>query len=351
MNFALPQAFFLLLLIPVVLIYSRTRRRNATLLYSSLTPLRYHGPTWRIIFRPVVTFLRILCLVLLIVALARPRKVMSEVRRSTEGIAIMAVIDHSSSMGELMKYDNDRLNRMEVVKRVLAEFVLGNKKDLPGRPDDLIGLVAFARYADTICPLVHAHDALVGLARQVDIVKTKAEDGTAIGDGIALAAARLHTLDTGENKTVNNNKNNDKPAYRIKSKIIILLTDGINNAGRRSPAEAARLARQWGIKIYAIGIGGDRYVDFFGEQMPVGPGIDEATLKQVASLTGGKYWRATDGDSLRQVYREIDSLEKSSMESTEYASYEEKFMPWVELAGLALLAELLLSSTLFRRAP
>ncbi|MFG0252043.1 MAG: VWA domain-containing protein [Phycisphaerales bacterium JB038] len=367
MHWAFPGALLLFLLLPAALLLALRPKRRAALLYSSLSLLGHAGPSWRLLLRPLLLVLRLACLALLVVALARPQEVLSETQTRTEGIAIMAVIDRSSSMAERMEFEGALVNRLSVVKQVLAEFVLGNDAELRGRPGDLIGLVSFARYADTICPLVHAHDALVGLAKQTEIVQFRQEDGTAIGDALALAVARLQTLEKRNDKELQEavtktEEGEDSPLaadsadttnFQIKSKIIVLLTDGENNAGQRSPGQAAELARRLGMKIYTVGIGSPRGSSLFGNRLPlgIGIGIDERMLKAIADHTGGAYFRADDGESLRKVYATIDELEKTEIESTEYVQYEEAFMPLAKAALLVLLAEILLSTTLLRRSP
>ena len=367
MHWALPSALLLFLLLPLALLLALRPRRRAAVLYSSLSLLGPAGPSWRVVLRPFLLVLRLVCLALIVVALVRPQQVLSETQTRTEGIAIMAVIDRSSSMAERMEFEGSLLNRLAVVKQVLAEFVLGNDKDLEGRPGDLIGLVSFARYADTVCPLVHAHDALVGLAKQTEIVQFRQEDGTAIGDALALAVARLQTLEDGDDQALaealkqeegGEDKTPTTPTtptdtadFKIKSKIIVLLTDGENNAGQRSPGQAAELARRFGIKIYTVGIGSPRTTNFFDARLPLGLGIDERMLKAIATHTGGAYFRADDGESLRKVYATIDELEKTEIESTEYLQYDEAFMPLAKAALIVLLVEILLGTTLLRRSP
>ena len=167
------------------------RKGTAAVRFPSLVDMKNCMISWRIRLMPLLTVARLLCVAVLIVALARPRKgtVLSEI--STEGVAIEAVVDHSGSMETEMDYYGDKLNRLEVVKKVLSDFIEGDEKDLKGRTSDLIGLITFARYADTICPLVHSHNVLTEFLKKTEIVKIRSEDGTAIGDAIALAAARL----------------------------------------------------------------------------------------------------------------------------------------------------------------
>ncbi|MCK4872822.1 MAG: VWA domain-containing protein [Phycisphaerales bacterium] len=351
MHLANPGALLLVLLLPVVIALVLRRRRTAAVQYSSLDVMRGFGPSWRVVLRPTTLLLRTACLVLLVIALARPQHALSEIRTSTEGIAVMLVVDRSSSMSETMNLDGQRLTRLDVVKRVLAEFVEGNKRDLPGRPDDLIGMVSFARYADTICPLVRAHDVLVGLAEQTKLVELRDEDGTAIGDAIALAAARLRTVEEELERRADDTGDAPHPGddYTIKGKVIIVLTDGMNNAGQRSPMQAARIAADWGIRIYTIGIGesGTRSIFDFTLRNQV----DEQTLRAVANATGGMYRLATDADSLRAIYKEINQLEKTEIQSVEYAQYDEAFAPWAEAALAVLLVEMLLTTLLMRRMP
>ncbi len=355
MRFAAPQAFLLLPLLPLVAWFYLRRGRTATVRFSSLRRVGTLGRSVRLRARPLLLVLRLAALALLIVAIARPQTSRSETRVSTEGIALEMVVDRSSSMRAEMDFEGERLNRLEVVKRVFTEFVVGNGDDLPGRPHDLIGMIAFARFADTAAPLVRAHDALVQFVQDTKIAQFEAEDGTAIGDALALAAARLKRA---EEDIARWTERGTADAFTIKSKAIILLTDGRNNAGDLTPGQAAALARDWGIKIYAIGIGGGE--EFITVQTPfggtvrlpaVGMGMDEGTLRTVAEVSGGRYFVAADGDALRNVYREIDRLEKTEIETLEFAQHDEVFLPYALAAGLLLLAEIVLGNTWLRRAP
>jgi Ca-activated chloride channel family protein len=314
--------------------------------------------------------IRVVALVALVVGLARPQQGTEQVREVSKGIAIEMVVDRSGSMSQEFIYGGSRLNRLEAVKRVFREFVLGNGKDLQGRRNDLIGMVVFARYADTTCPLTLSHGALDRFIDSIQLVTQKNEDGTAIGDGLALAAARLRTAEeslkraesmrTEETASASSDSPpvvvDAAPDYRIKSKVIILLTDGQNNAGKRSPEEAARLASEWGIKVYAIGIGGREsfatiQTPLGAYKVPAGPGVDEQTLKAVTEATGGAYWLAESADKLREIYKEIDKLERTEIESTSTMDYSEKFAPFVLAALGALLLEQLLRHTLLRKIP
>jgi Ca-activated chloride channel family protein len=306
---------------------------------------------------------RLVCVILLIMALARPRKgtVLSEF--STEGVAIEAVVDRSGSMETEMDYYGQKLNRLEVVKKVLSDFIEGDKKDLKGRSNDLVGLITFARYADTKCPLVHSHNVLIEFLKKTNLVTIRSEDGTAIGDAVALAAARLRKaeeeiyqrkmqLASASEKISDANEN----GFKIKSKAIILLTDGINNAGQYDPLEAAELAKKWGIKIYTIGIGSGQAfttVQMLGRtlRMPAGQNLDERLLKTIAENTGGFYGRADDAEALRKIVEKIDELEKTEVKSVQYTQFAERFGPWTLVALLILGAEILAGCTIFRKIP
>lgn len=359
-QFATPWAL-LLLLAPLALLLVRKRRRvrPAILLPSQelAAPIR---PTFRQRSLWLVPSLRAVCLTLLAVAIARPQEGFGIVQTSADAVAIEIVVDRSGSMAEPMEFEGRRLSRFQVVKLLFRDFVMGDGRDLPGRPFDPIGLVTFARFAETICPLTRAHDALTDLMEQTDMVRYQAEDGTAIGDAIALAAARLKDADKAlaEHAQLeppdadSDAKPGDAPS--IKSKVIILLTDGRNNAGEFTPIDAARLAAQWGVKIYAIGIGESRQtfmrspLDAFRLSTS---GVDEDMLRQVAEITGGRAWIASNAAALRQVYEQIDQLEKTEIRSIEYTNYDEKFTPFAAAALAALALEALLATTILRRSP
>ncbi|MCD6365556.1 MAG: VWA domain-containing protein [Planctomycetes bacterium] len=352
MRFESPWSFMVLLAIPV-LVYLHTRRQgHGSLRFSSTSHAAQSGRSLRQRLLAVPLVLRILALVLLAIALARPQEGMEQVRDVSKGVAIEMVVDRSGSMGAEMVYGGKRMTRLDTVKRVFQEFVDGDGKDLPGRPSDLIGMMAFARYADTICPLTLAHGALGRFLENIHLVQRRSEDGTAIGDAIALAAARLKTAE----ETLARQLKGKAPEFRITSKVIILLTDGQNNFGRRTPAQATELAKEWGIKVYAIGVGGGEGVatiqtPFGAYKVPMGSGIDAGALKAVAEATDGKFWMAEDADSLRRVYQEIDRLEKSEIESVRYLDYRELFTGWALAALGVILLEVGLSCTAFRRIP
>jgi Ca-activated chloride channel homolog len=358
-----PWILSLLLLLPVMAYFKLRRQRSAAVKFPSLRDIRQCPVSWRQRLRPTLHIARFVCLAFLIVALARPRKgtILSEI--STEGVAIEVVADRSGSMQAEMDYFGDKLNRFEVVKKVFSDFIAGNKKGLTGRSSDLVGLITFARFADTTCPLVLSHNVLLEFLNKTDIVKIRSEDGTAIGDAIALAAARLKKaeeeikqrkaglLDAGEK--IAGQQNGD---FKIKSKVIILLTDGMNNAGQYDPLSTAELAKEWGIKIYSIGIGsGQAYTTIrtpMGTyKMPTEQNLDEGLLKSLAEKTGGFYGRADSAETLVNIVKKINELEKTEVKSVQYAQYSEHFGPWTLGALLILVMEILAGCTIFRKIP
>ena len=204
--------------------------------FSSVDAVKGLSPSPFYYLRHIPLVLRCAALVFLVVAIARPRKGTERVVERTEGVAIEMVIDRSGSMKQEMKYRGERLNRFEVVKRVFGEFVIGNDSGLKGRPNDLIGMVAFARYPDAVCPLIHDHATLLQFVKATELVQLRSEDGTGIGDAIALAAACLQTV---EEELKRKGAAEGDRAFTIKSKAIVLLTDGVESS-RRAPVESGR---------------------------------------------------------------------------------------------------------------
>jgi Ca-activated chloride channel homolog len=358
-----PWVLLLLLLLPILAYLSFRKKRRAAVKFPSLTNIRSCPVSLRLRLRPILTIARLICIALLILALARPRKgtVLSEI--STEGVAIEVVADRSGSMQTEMDYYGENLNRFEVVKKVFSDFIGGDKKGLTGRTSDLVGLVTFARYADTTCPLVLSHNVLLEFLKKTEIVRLRSEDGTAIGDAIALAAARRKTaeedmqqrkaklLQAGEEISDGN-----EGGFTIKSKIIILLTDGMNNAGQYDPLQAAELAKKWGIKIYSIGIGSAQAYTTIQTplgtyKMPTGQSLDENLLRRIAEITGGFYGRADDAKTLHEIVKKIDEMEKTKVKSIQYTQYAELFGPWTKAALVILVLEMLASCTIFRKIP
>ncbi len=344
-----------LLIVPLALLFIRARRLPAVPLPAqSVAAQLPKSIRQRLLWLPRVLLL--LAMAAGTIALARPQLGEGKVLTSTEAVAIELVIDRSGSMALPMPIDGQELSRLDVVRRVVGDFLLGDGKGtsggLGGRAADIIGLIQFGTYADTLCPLVRDHKALNMLVDAMRPAQSRAEGQTAIGDGLALAAARLHTAEQDLQSRHNELAGDD---FHIKSKVVILLTDGDNNAGTHDPIESAKLAAQWGIKVYTIGIGSDSYqimrTPLGDQRIPVKADVDEKTLKAIADATGAKYFRAMDGRALREVYTEIDRLEKSSIKTIDYTDYSELFKP-VALTALALLGlHTLLSATWLRRSP
>jgi Ca-activated chloride channel family protein len=252
------------------------------------------------------------------------------------------------------------LNRLEVVKRVFADFVKGNDREFKGRRGDMVGLVTFARYPDTTCPLVQNHEVLTQFLKKTQLARSQSEDGTAIGDAVALAAARLYKAEEElkrRNAAALGGEDSEEPEFKIKSKVMVLLTDGNNNCGKYDPLEAAALAKKWGIKIYTIGVGGQQ--SFVTMQTPLGTyklpamgqELDERPLRAMADLTSGFYARADDAEALKRICEKIDELEKTKVTSVQYTQYAERFSVWAWVALAALALEILASCTIFRKIP
>lgn len=349
-RFAAPEALWLLALLPVLILLWRRPRRQARVNLPTASIAAGLGRSWRqrLAWLPAAARLAAVCL--LIVALARPQEVSGEVRTTQDAVAIQIVVDRSLSMDEEMRYGSEVLTRLDAVKRVSSQFIIGDGEELRGRQGDLLGLISFARYADTISPLSHAHEIVLELIEGLSVERIRSESGTAIGDALALAAARLQRAEEDLRQRRDSALGEEAT---LDSKLIILLTDGQSNAGRVTPEQAAQLAAEWGIRIYTIGIGSAPTEDqsFFGAIMSQNLQVDEQTLRAVAEHTGGKYFLATDAETLRAVYREIDELEKTEVESIEYTEVDERFAPVAMAALGALLVDLLLRIFVLRRVP
>lgn len=328
MVFANPTyLYLLLLLIPMIGWYIyKLRKSQASLQVSSTEAFEVAGAvSWKVYLRHVPFVLRTLAIALLIVVLARPQSTDSWQNSTTEGIDIVMAMDISTSM----LAEDLKPNRLEAAKDVAASFI-------NGRQNDNIGLVVFAAESFTQCPLTIDHGVLLNLFK--DIQPGIIQDGTAIGLGLANAVSRIKDSQT-------------------KSKVIILLTDGVNNTGEIAPVTAAEIAKTFGIRVYTIGVGTQGEAPYpiptaFGIQYQNVPvEIDEQVLKQIASTTGGQYFRATDNASLKEIYSEIDQMEKTKISVQEFSKKQEEYKNWALIVFALLLVEVLLRNTLLRNIP
>lgn len=348
MSFAYP---WLLLLLPVPSVVMFTgRRRRASLAVPSLK-LWKHAGIGRARYLWIPTACRVIAVTLLIVALARPQAGSTHTTQVSEGIAIQLLVDVSSSMGMSMQLpDQKQMTRMEVAKELVERFIAGDGEKLTGRDGDLLGLVTFARYADTRSPLTFGHDALLQLVRTLEIQQRPNEDGTAYGDALAVAAARLQQLDDPEVRQRRSLEG------EISSRVIILLTDGENNSGQHLPVEAAGLAAHWGCRVYCISLG-DHPAGLANstssKSIPTAVQLSEAerVLEHISLETGGLFRTAFDYDSLLAVYTEVDLLERARIVTRNYTRVSEWF--WFPLAAglLILLPALILEATWLRTVP
>jgi Ca-activated chloride channel family protein len=332
-QFASPWILALLLALPTLALYFAYRRRQqkeAGLTYAYVSLARTAGGrSFKTAVRPFVGALKWIALALLIIALARPQTVDAQQSITGEGVDIALALDISGSMASL---DFEPQNRLEASKAVIEQFVAE-------RPYDRVGLTVFASEAFAQAPLTIDHEVLRRLLNDVALAPDlNIEDGTAVGLGLANAANMLKASDAD-------------------SKVIILLTDGVNNAGVIDPITAAEAAKALGIKVYTIGAGKLGMVPvpqdtIFGEQVVMMPSeIDEATLQQIADITGGQYFRAENTAGLQQIYAAINEMEKSEVEIKVFEQYDE-LAAWLILPALfLLLAELFLKKTIFRRLP
>jgi Ca-activated chloride channel homolog len=326
--FANPAFLYLLLiLVPLTVWYILKNNRIKPFIQVSESERlkKISHSSGRIKMRHSVFVFRTIALALLIIVLARPQSTDNLRNVTTEGIDIMIALDISGSM--LAR--DFKPDRLEAAKEVASEFI-------SGRPNDRIGLVIFSAESFTQCPLTTDHAKLINLFK--DVKSGMVEDGTAIGLGLATAVSRL--------------KNSEG-----KSKVIILLTDGVNNAGSIAPITAAEISKTFGIRVYTIGIGTMGSAPYpiqtpFGIQYQnMEVQIDEAVLTDISKMTDGKYFRATNNETLRNIYHEIDNLEKSKIEVTEYRRHEDRFIWFAVAAALFLMLELLFRFTIFRTIP
>jgi Ca-activated chloride channel family protein len=326
-EFAQPGFFWLLIIIPLMVAWYvwKAQKLQGNLGVPTLKGFNVKSKSLVPRFRHAGIVLRSLALVALIIALARPQSSLSWRNSTTEGIDIMIASDISGSM----LAEDFKPNRLEAGKNIAIDFI-------KNRPDDRIGLVIFSGESFTQCPLTIDHDVLINLYQ--DIKNGMIDDGTAIGMGLATAVNRLKDS-------------------QAKSKVIILLTDGVNNMGSIPPITAAEIAKQFGIRVYTVGIGTQGYAPYpvpspYGgvvyQRMKVD--VDEPTLIKIADITGGKYFRATNNETLKRIYAQIDLLEKAKIDVTQYRKKTEMFLPFAIFALCLLLIEFLLKNTLFKGA-
>jgi Ca-activated chloride channel family protein len=331
MHFASPRLLWLLALLPLLFFVRGRRGGAAAVRYPSTAVVREVGRAARARFGWVPQVLRVAGLALLVVGLARPQVVHAHQRVEASGVDLMLAVDVSGSMEALdMQRGGAPESRVDAVKDVVARFVAA-------RPNDRIGLVAFAGGPYLVSPLTLDHD---WLARNLARLRTGlVEDGTAIGSALATSVNRLRASDA-------------------KSKVVVLLTDGVNNAGSVQPRVAAEAARALGVRVYTIGVGSTgrapvpvRADDGTTRVVMADVDIDEASLQSIADTTGGRYFRATDTESLARVYAAIDALERTPRTIERFEQRQERFAGFVGPGLLLLAFEVLLRATLFRRIP
>ena len=325
-TFVNPEYFYLLLLVPLFIIWYFFKKQTiqSDLLFSDTRDFEQEKTLKnRLIHLPFI--LKLFSISLLVFALARPQSTSSWEDTTTEGIDIVLSMDISGSM----LAEDLKPNRLEASKNVALDFI-------SKRVNDRIGLVVFSGESFTQCPLTTDHNVLINLFK--DIKSGMIADGTAIGMGLATAVNRLK-----DSKAI--------------SRVIILLTDGVNNQGLVAPLTAAEIAQKFGIRVYTIGVGTEGYAPYpfqtaFGIQyQDVEVQIDEKTLQDIATITDGKYFRATNNKSLKEIYEDINKLEKSKIETTEYHKRKEEFLPFALLSLLFLTLSLLLKSTYLKSIP
>ena len=328
-TFAHPYLLLLLPVIPLMAVWYvlRYRKQKPALQFSNISLFRGVHKTFRQRAYPLLFILRMVAVGALVIALARPQSMLSRQEMKVEGIDIVLAMDVSGSM----LAEDFKPNRLEAAKKVAAEFI-------DGRKNDRMGLVVFAGEAFTQVPLTIDHNVLL---KQLSTLKDgMMKDGTALGDGLATAINRIKDSEA-------------------KSKVIILLTDGINNQGAVDPQSAAEIAALYNIRLYTIGVGTQGlapypFRDQFGrkryQNVPVE--LDENLLTQMAqSTTDGQYFRATNKKSLQQIFKQIDEMEKSKIDVTRYAQTKDEYQGWLVLAAIALLLEILLALFYFRSTP
>ena len=326
-NYANPEYLWLLLLLPILGLWYwyKEKKGRPSITFSTTAPLDNYKPSVKVYLRHILFLLRLTVLFFIIVALARPQSSSKQQNVTSEGIDIILSMDISTSM----LAEDLKPNRVEASKKMAEEFV-------SNRPDDRIGLVVFAGESFTQCPLTTDHSVLKNVFGAIKSGQIK--DGTALGEGLATAVNRIKDS-------------------KAKSKVVILLTDGVNNSGAIAPQTAAEIAETFKVRVYTIGVGTHGVAPYpfqtpYGTQYQNVPvDIDEPTMKAIAQITGGKYFRATNNKKLKSIYEEIDKLEKTKIEVSEFRKYAEEYLPFAIIAGIALLLEIFLRYTFLKSMP
>lgn len=332
MTFAQPLYFLLLILVIPYIVWYILRHKNSepVMVVSSLSAFKGYSRSWKEYLIHAPFLLRIICFCAAVCALARPQTQNDWSEQNIEGIDIMLCMDVSTSM----LAEDLEPNRIIAARDVAMDFI-------KGRPNDNIGLTIFAGEAYTQCPMTTDHGVLLNMLDKMDCDMAAngiLEDGTAIGMGITNAVSRLKDS-------------------QAKSKVVIMLTDGSNNRGEITPSDAAFMAREYGVRVYTIGVGAKGkarypyYVAGHKQYVMVDADIDEGTLQNIASTTDGLYYRATSGKSLKEIYNEIDKLEKSKLLVSKFNTKAEQYLPLLAIALVALMLEILLRKTLLRKLP
>ncbi len=335
LEFRDPIFLLLALLAPVIFVWARAS--GSVVRYSSLSLLAGTPGSWRIRLLPLPALMLAAAAIALAIALAGPRTGDASTTVHREGIAMVLVVDRSGSMNARDFVEDDQsVDRLAAVKQVLHRF-LGIDGGA-GRPDDLVGLVTFARFADSVAPLTLDHTNLVSILDDIQIVVEQDEDGTAVGEGLALAVERLRR-------------------HPAKSRVAILLTDGVSNTGDISPGQAAELAAAHDIKVYTIGAGRTGQAPFpmqWRGQTVLRQAfveLDEKSLQQIAERTGGRYFHAENVDALAEVYREIDQLERSEIVELRTMQYDDHYASFAAAGAGLIVGAALLAQSLLRRLP
>jgi len=314
---------FLFLLIPVFLLWLPS---SSEILYPSLEFLKRRSPTIRQYFSWLTPLFLTLGFLLLVLAMARPAWGYEDRKEAFQGIAIQMVVDHSGSMGIKVDPQED-LRRLDIVKKAFADFI-------QQRPYDQIGLITFAKYAETLCPLTNSLDILQGFIQNIEVVSDKSRDGTSLGDALLLASSRLQE-------------------QSLNSKVIILLTDGKSNSGQYTPAEALDIIKDWGIKVYTIGFGPQGYViqeSLLGQRrVPVSSTVDDQILKEIAEATGGRFLQAGNPQELQEAVAQINRMEKNTIQVDNPPQPVDRYKFFLLWGALFLVLAIVIDTLIIRR--